>query len=322
MKSLPLALVCLALALSQPAHAQDSPVETPPLGGDPVDAAVPDDPAAQEGDEADESDQFTFWPGISDNNTRTMSSRIVTDGFKIYEFTMRRSRNDDAGVKRTTDQVMETTVRTGMGPKMELSIGFAGFLSEEIDDRTTPKMNNSGHGDLRLGGKIQLMNDEETGVTAALYADVSLPTGSRSVSSRRVDPRVGITFTKPVKYEGIVRTFGSLGVSWISDHYSADGDVDTLSQLDYSLGVGVAGFTAEFYGDASLSRNGGPRNTIRVGGSTIYESNAGNLQSTLYGAWGVSEDANDWEYGIAFSFWRDPHEAIPDVKGAGEPADQ
>ena len=97
-------------------------------------------------------------------------------------------------------------------------------------------------------------------------------------------------------------------MSWESDRYSAptDNDIDTLSTVDWSAGVGYAGLVAEFYGNAGMSRQGGPENSFRVTANNVYANIAGNLQTSIYGAWGLSDDADDWEAGIAFSFWRQP----------------
>ena len=69
-----------------------------------------------------------------------------------------------------------------------------------------------------------------------------------------------------------------------------------------ALGVSItdelSGF-AEFFGDAGLSRSGGPRNSFDTGLTYLLQDN---LQLDFAGGIGLSEEADDWFITAGFSY--------------------
>ncbi|MCA8959288.1 MAG: transporter [Planctomycetes bacterium] len=258
---------------------------------------------------ADDPRRWSFWPVLIDRATHTVLPHLVPRGVIVYEFGISRTVNDDEGVEVETDRLLETTIRSRAADHLEFRLGFSGYISEDTQT-TISKTNDSGYGDLRLGSKVSIATGDDTRPAVAIVTDFSIPTGSRSVSSRRVDPSFRLSVSQPLGKRSW-SFIGSAGIGWVSDRYSPNSTIDTLSAFEWSAGVRTPILSVEFIGDAGLSRPGGPRNSFRVGSSLIQPSEMGNLQTDLWARFGLSEDADDWAIGLGFSFWRKPKVVTP-----------
>lgn len=235
---------------------------------------------------------------ITDRPDRTESSATVAPGFVQVEWGWSRMENDDDGVDVTTDSVAETLVRTGLVEDLELRVGFAGFIAEEVDTpagRTTE----AGAGDGLIGFKWRWLDEGDALPELAILGGLTLPTGA--ITSERADPSILVAASKTLTDRlGIA---ANTGISWETEEVRP-GDDSTLSQFDYSVATGAAltgtvGGYVEWFGNVPLSRDGGPENSIATGVTWLL---APNLQLDLSGGLGVSDDADDHFVAIGFSY--------------------
>lgn len=238
-------------------------------------------------------------PLVTDRPDRTESSSTVDPGRTQLEWGWTRTHDDDGGVEATVDTVSEALLRHGLAPDLELRLGFAGFIAEEMEIAgASPVESDAGAGDGEIGAKWRWLHESESVPEVALIGGITLPTGA--VGSPRADPSLVVAISKD-----IAAGFGAatnLGVSWESEEQA--GDDSTLSSFDYSFVVGAditeaVGGYLEYFGDAGLSRDGGPANTLAAGVTWLL---APNLQLDLSGGAGLSEDAEDRYVAIGFSY--------------------
>ena len=239
-------------------------------------------------------------PIFTDRPDRTEGSRAVDPGVVQVEWGWTRTNNDDDGVDVTEDAVSEVLLRYGIVENVELRVIFDGQVTVDTDpDGATPSTNESGAGDVSVGGKIRFCEEDGLLPEIGLLGAVSIPTGA--ISSERNDPSFLFAFSKTLTAEWSLGS--NLGVSWASEE-DASGDRSTLSQFDYTLVLGRdlgAGFGAyvEWFGNAGLSRQGGPQNSIAAGSTYLWHDD---LQLDISGGIGLSEDAEDYYFSIGFSY--------------------
>ena len=246
---------------------------------------------------AQDNDETALPKLKTDRPSQTDDSSTVPLGYVQAELGWTRTRNDDRGIKAERDAVPETLIRIGITEGIELRVGFEGQISQTVTVLGA-KVKDIGAGDASIGTKIGLIEEQGPVPELAFIMTTTLPTGE--VSSERVDPSFRLAASNT--FEQLDFSY-NLGIAWESAE-DLLGDRDTVSSLEYGMSLGMAatdrlGAYAELFGDVSLSRSGGPRHSLGVGGTFLLEDN---LQADVSAGFGLSSVANDWFLGIGFSY--------------------
>ncbi len=227
---------------------------------------------------------------------------MIAKGFTQIEMGWSHTENDDKGVNSRTNSLPELLVRIGILQNLELRLGYSGLQSTETSIKLpATKTHGNGSADSSIGFKYYLGAEQGYMPEIALLAGVSLPTGESSFSSKRFDPswRLCCSHTLPKGY-----SLGyNLGMAWESEEDSR-GSRHTLSVLEWTATIGRGltdklGAYFELYGDAGLSVQGGPANSVDAGMTYLLSPN---LQLDGFVGLGLSEDADDWTVGFGFSY--------------------
>ncbi len=237
-------------------------------------------------------------PLVTDRPDQTESSDTVPQGLVQLEFGWTHVKDDDNG-DHSADSLPETLVRVGVAEKLELRLGFQGYVWQDTDATTA-----DGAGDLEIGLKWRLW--EELGWTpkTALLAGTTLPTGAAAFSSERFDPSVRLACSHTLS-----ETFSlayNLAANWATEE-DATGDRDTTASVAYTVALGIGlsdqlGTFIEFFGEAPTGVGQGA-NSIDGGFTYLL---ADNLQVDILSGVGISDEAEDWFAGAGV-VWRLPH---------------
>jgi hypothetical protein len=234
-----------------------------------------------------------------DRPDQTESSETVAPGYVQLEFGWTHLEDDeDADVR--ADSAPETLVRIGVLDSLELRLGFDGYIREEVDSPGARSQRNDGAGDMEVGVKYKLWQEDGWRPQTALLAGTTLPTGARAFSSERFDPSVRLACSHTLS-ERTGLGYNVAGI-WQSDQDSA-GDRDTTASVAYSVVLGIAltrqlGTFIEFFGDAPTT-SGKPANAFDTGLTYLL---AGNLQIDVLGGVALSEAADDWFIGAGLVY--------------------
>ena len=236
---------------------------------------------------------------ITDRPDQTESSVVVPPGYVQIETGWSLSRDEEGGIRSETHQFPGTLFRIGALTRMELRLGFDGSLWEQTRE-TGQTTDLTGAGDMGVGAKFYLWEEQEWLPETALLAGVSLPIGKEKLSSERADPsfRLSLSHTLSDRF-----SFGyNLGSTWESA-LDETGDRDMLSLFNYTatLAIGLsdpAGLFLEVYGDIPFNAEGGPRNSFDGGVTYLLRDN---LQLDAAAGVGLSESADDWFVGLGIT---------------------
>ena len=234
---------------------------------------------------------------VTDRPEQTESSSVVAPGYVQVEVGVTRTDNDDDGIEVETDEILETLVRIGVTDRVEVRIGFAGFIAVETSTGGA-STDDSGAGDLAIGSKVYLCEEHEWRPELAFLGTLTLPTGEES--SQRIDPSFRLLAGHSLGERFSVGA--NAGIAWESEE-DTGGSRHTLSSFEWTAVAGVAldektGAFFELFGDVGLSRQGGPRNSVNTGVTYLM---APNVQLDAAVGLGLSEDADDWFVGIGLS---------------------
>lgn len=237
-------------------------------------------------------------PLDADRPDQTEASTVVPKGTVQVEMGWSRNYNDDNGVETTSDASSSTLVRIGVHDRFELRLGFGGYIFEEVEIGGV-KMKDAGAGDIEVGTKVAICEEDGMRPETAILASLSLPTGA--VTSNRPDPSARISCSHTVNDRV---SFGyNLGFAFESEE-DGGGTRHTLSSLEYTAVLGAdvterVGAYIELFGDAGMSRQGGPRNAVDAGVTYLLEEN---LRLDFAVGLGLSEDADDWFATVGFVY--------------------
>jgi hypothetical protein len=241
---------------------------------------------------------------VTDRPDRTESSFVVPQGTWQFELGWSHGDVSDGGTQESSDQIPETLVRYGLLRELELRVGWNGVQRQSIteDDATETTR---GAGDMQLGVKVALWDEEGARPRTALLVGTSLPAGSERFSTHRPDPVIRLAMSN-----GLMErlTLGwNLGTVWQTSEESSQ-DRDTFPRGIYSISLGISafentGFFVEYFGDTALNGSSRAANNMDAG---ITHSLRSNLQLDFAAGTGLSSETLDWFLGIGVSF-RLPH---------------
>lgn len=228
---------------------------------------------------------------ITDRPDQTESSTTVPyESIQIEAGWTHSERYDD---DFETDVLPETLLRYGLAGKLELRFIYAGYFWVNAVSTEAGAQDNEGSGDIAVGFKIKLWDEEDWIPEAAFMSHLGMLAGKGLFSSKRFDPdyRLAFWYTLSDRY-----SFGyNLGQVWSTEE-DADGDRDTRPEFQYTaaLGIGLSdefGCFVEFFGDIPTGSSDGPANYFD-GGFTYLVAN--NLQLDVSSGLGLSDNADDW----------------------------
>jgi hypothetical protein len=219
-------------------------------------------------------------PGFSTSPETVLPGRLQIEGG--YQFTA------DRGVDNHTMPLL--LIRAGLTKMLEFRVGWDGLSWIENDGRFKPEAN-----DMSLGLKAYLM--EQSGFLPAigLLGSLSLPTGSGSSTSNRVDPTGGLLWNY-----NLAAGPGLFGTILMS---SVTGDDGRFFEAANAIGVTLPinerfGSFVEYFG---FYRKGGGGAAHNLNGGFTYLLND-NLQLDINGGLGINRRADDYFLGTGFAF--------------------
>jgi len=233
----------------------------------------------------------------TDRPDQTEGSTVVGMGRTQLESGVLFSEGDAPGGDRNTTQIGGTLVRVGFWERVELRLGWDGWIDESSDG---PGGDADGIGNTFVGTKWFLANEDGKRPEMALLAHVSIPTGDDEVVGDRMDPSFRFSFSNTLS--DTMSIGYNAGLAWEST-MDGGGERDQLSNYVYTVALGTAhserlGSFVEFFGEAPASANGGAANSID-GGVTYRVRD--HVQLDLYAGLGLSDAADDWFIGSGVS---------------------
>lgn len=189
-----------------------------------------------------------------------------------------------------------TLVRLGLTERVELRVGWDGYLS--LDG---PGVDDGGAGDASVGFKAVLARERGRRPQAALIVATTLPVGADGVSRERADPVALAAFGTTLSERFSLGT--NVGVGWRSRR-DESGERDTLSDALRSASLGYAawergGLFVEAFGRTGLSDDAGARTSLDAGVVWLVRPN---VQLDASAGLGLSDAAPDWFVGAGVSF--------------------
>jgi len=237
---------------------------------------------------------------VTDRPDQTESAGIVPRHAVQVESGFGFVRFDEAGLRSETTAFPSTLVRYGLEPKIELRLGWDGYLDAKLDTGGIDS-DTTGSGDTSLGAKLLLRDGARGGPALALLASATLPTGSRDFRSERLDPAARLIAAHTLS--------DRVGLGWnvgVQARTAADGsgELDTHATGIYtvSLGIGLSerwGAFVESFGEAPLSGPGGPAHSVDAGLTYRVRDN---VQLDVSAGTGLNDRADDLLIGVGLSF--------------------
>lgn len=239
-------------------------------------------------------------PIVTDRPDQTESAGIVPRHAVQVESGFGFARFDEAGLRTETASFPSTLVRYGLEPRIELRLGWDGYLDEKnevggIDTDTT------GSGGTSLGAKLLLRDGENGGPALALLASAALPTGDRAFRGERLDPAARLIAAHTLS--------DRVGLGWnagVAAQTAADGtgELDTHANGFYTVALGIGltdrwGTFVEAFGEAPLSGPGGPAHSADAGLTYLVRDN---VQLDVSIGTGLNDRADDLLLGVGLSF--------------------
>lgn len=235
---------------------------------------------------------------ITDRPDQTESSTTVPYESVQIEIGWTHSERYDDDIE--TDVLPETLLRYGIVKNLELRFIYDGYFWDNAVSTRSGAREEEGSGDLAVGLKLKLWNEEGWVPEAALLSHVNMPAGKGLFSSERFDPDYRLAFTHTLSDR--ISFAYNLGQVWSSEEDAA-GNIDTRSEFQYTATLGIdlsnrIGCFAEFFGDIPTVDSNGPANSFDGGFTFLI---ADDVQFDVSSGVGLSDNADDWFLGAGFS---------------------
>ncbi len=124
---------------------------------------------------------------ITDRPDQTESAAVVPEGSVQLEVGWTFTRDDEDGVRVETHEVPATLVRICLAERVELRVGWTGYVSQEVRFRNFA-VDADGAGDAELGAKIHFKEERGASPEIALLLGTSVPIGDDELTSDRFHP--------------------------------------------------------------------------------------------------------------------------------------
>ncbi len=158
------------------------------------------------------------------------------------------SMQGQAPLEKTTRQIsVATTLRLALSERMEVSatipLAWRQFEKDNYVDETREKRDGSGLGDISLGAKFLLFNEEVSSPEIVASLGVGIPTNDNNygddvaIGTGHYSVSLGLSALKSIDPATF---FGSLSYTHYFDRKFGERDVKRGGSVDYNLGVGYA----------------------------------------------------------------------------------
>jgi len=230
---------------------------------------------------------------VTDRPDQTESSVTVAPGHVQIEAGWTMTSREDGPHELTTNEVPSTLVRIGVTDWAEARIGWAGYVSQELEVGTFSETL-SGLGDGELGFKVYLGEESGQKPELALLAGVSVPVGADEVTSDEWDPAVRLCASRTISDQ--LGAGANLGLTW--ENGREDVYITYTAVCGYAVSDQIGAF-AEVYGDVPTESDLDASHLVDGGFTYLVQ---GNLQLDLAGGLGLSDAADDWFFGLGVSY--------------------
>lgn len=236
---------------------------------------------------------------VTDRPDQSESTQVVEPGRVQLEIGALWSAERDQPADQETFALPTTLIRIGVAERLELRVGWAGLVRDEVELRRGT-LTREGAGDAGLGAKLRLADEQGHRPAMALLAGVSLPVGDTGIGSERSDPSFRFAASHTLS-----RRLGlayNAGIAWATET-DRRGESHTLSSYVYTLSAGLAlgeklsGF-AELFGEIPGSAAGDTAHSFDSGLTFRLRPN---LQLDLAAGVGLTDAAPDWFAGLGVS---------------------
>lgn len=230
---------------------------------------------------------------VTDRPDQTESSVTVAPGYVQIEAGWTMSGNGDGADDVSTHEIPGTLVRIGLTDRVEARIGWAGYVSEELEAGSSSSTT-SGLGDGELGAKLYLMEEGHSLPELALLAGVTVPAGADEVTSHEWDPAFRFCASKGISDQ--LGAGANLGLTW--ENGREDLYITYTVVAGYAVSDQIGAF-AEVYGDVATDGDLDSSHLVDGGVTYLVQDN---LQLDLAAGLGLSEAAGDWFLGLGVSY--------------------
>lgn len=234
-------------------------------------------------------------PLVTDRPDQTESTATVPPGFVQAEVGWTFASAGDGTADVHTHTVPQALARIGLGPRVELRLGFAGWSRSETDGAGSGGVV-TGVGDLDIGFKYRFTDGAGARPAVALVGTLAIPTGEQGFGGERPDPTVRLALSSTLS-DRVAVGFNMGAVA--SSAPGAAGNTDTFVDALYTVSFGFSlaprlGAFAESFGTFALSDGSLSQHSLD-GGLTLQLSD--NLQFDASAGVGLNPAADDWFLG-------------------------
>lgn len=222
---------------------------------------------------------------VTDRPDQTESTVTVARGQYQIETGLLVSENDIGDINVTMTEILGTLVRMGLTERIELRVGFDGFISRKVEDSSAFGVRDEGFGDAALGAKIRLSDPQADRPQMALLVESSIPTGESDLTSDTFEPSVRLAVSQDLNDR--VALGGNIGI--------ADESEDTVFFYTMAAGYEVNSTNGAFF---ELFGNSEDEHSIDTGWTHLMSPTT---QWDVAVGIGISDDAPDWFAGVGLS---------------------
>lgn len=239
-------------------------------------------------------------PLVTDRPDFTESTETVPAGHLQLESGYTFTYNREGGTRTTDHTAPEMLWRIGVSDNVELRIGWDGYtytdsLSETGVGRGSRKRVLQDAGDLSLGLKVKLFEQEGRRPHFGIIAGVTVPTGAGRGTSGDVDP--GIVFLWAYDLSDDTAIAGNVGIAMPTE--DSHRFVQTTASLSYAFALSEKwGAYAEYFGIYPSSDSGHDAHFFNVGFTYLVNKD---FQLDVRVGLGLNEEAGDFFTGVGFA---------------------
>ncbi len=215
-------------------------------------------------------------PMVTDRPDQTESAVTVAPGSYQIETGILHTEIQSRGRTLEVTEAFGTLVRIGLRERLELRVGFDGWISVPRSD---------GIGDASIGAKFLIAEETDESPQIAVLAGSSVPVGDDRFTSDDYAPSARIALSK---------SFGdSLGLGFNLGAEFPESDEILIYTLAAGLGIDDANSAfVEVFGDSESSHS------LDVGWTHLARPN---LQFDVAAGAGITDEAPDWFFGVGVS---------------------
>lgn len=222
---------------------------------------------------------------VTDRPDQTESAATVPPNHYQIETGVLFISDEAAALETETTELLGTLVRVGLTERIELRVGFDGWISENLERRSGTSFQNEGFGDASVGAKLLWLEEGPGRPQTALLVESSVPIGDGEITTDDYEPSIRLAMSKGLSER--------VSLGWNGGVLFADDD----ETLFYTLVTGLSvdernGVFIEVFGET----NGG--SSVDAGWTHLVTPTA---QIDFAVGAGLRDAAPDWFVGMGVS---------------------